>query len=232
MQINMNLGGKNNFLNMYSLNSQVSDQKQSIMKNNELQIQKDSLSISPFGKAKNIIESLLKQKQKIIENKNDFIGRTLEKGGDMESIKPQLEAFDEQIKNIDEQIARTISEQIKQQTDALKKTEYNQPQTGEKTSTERLNSIISLSSNLSQARVVSAVKTKMEGEARVLAREIKTDEARGGASIYDKERLNNLQKQSAKLTTQINEKLINVSEEIKNDNDKQAEPETPEPTML
>ena len=66
------------------------------------------------------------------------------------------------------------------------------------------------------------MKTKVDGESRVLETEIELDESRGVVSAYKKERLADLQKQSANLTTQINEDLIEVSEEIKDSNDNQV----------
>lgn len=230
MRVNMNIGMQNNLLNVHNINQGL-NQKQPIIKNGGLQERKDTVSISLLGKAKSLTESLMKQKQKIIESKNELIGRTLEKGANMNSIKSQLESFEEQIKNIDEQIAQTIAEQIKQQTEDQKKMAYKKLKTEEEVQTERLNSIISLSSSLSQARVVSSVKTKVGGESRVLEMEIKLDESRGGVSTSKKERLADLQKQSANLTTQINESLIKVSEEIKDSNDNQlVEPENRETT--
>lgn len=219
MRVNMNIGMQTNLLKVSHINNQNLGQKQPIINNNDLREQKDTVSISPLGKAKSLVGSLMKQKQKIIESKNELVGRTLEKGGNIDSIKSQLESFEEQLKNIDEQITQTMTEQIKQQNEEQKKMEYQKPKTEEEVQTEHFNSIINLSSSLAKAQVVSSVKTKSDGEARILESEIKLDESRGGASTAKKERLADLKKQSTKLTTQINENLIKVSEEIKDSND-------------
>lgn len=230
MRVNMNMGMKNNLLNVHHINNQNLSQKQPIIKNSDLRDQKDTVSISPLGKTKSLVESLMKQKQKIIESKNELVSRTLEKGANIDSIKSQLESLEEQLENIDEQISQTMAEQIKQQNEEQKRMEYKNPKTEEEIQTERFNSIVNLSSSLAKAQVVSAVKTKSDGEARILETEIKLDESRGGASVIKKERLADLKKQSTNLTTQINENLVKVSEEIKDSNDNQlvesTKPET------
>lgn len=102
MRVNLNIGMQNNFLNVYHINNQDLSQKQSIIKNSDLREQKDTVSISPLGKTKSLVESLMKQKQKIIESKNQLIGRTLEKGGNIDSIKSQIESLEEELKTVDE----------------------------------------------------------------------------------------------------------------------------------
>lgn len=99
--------------------------------------------------------------------------------------------------------------------------EYKKTKTEEEVQTERFNSIVNLSSILDKVQLVSAVKSKSDGEARILETEIKLDGSRGGSSIIKKERIADLKKQSANLTTQINETLIKVSEEIKDSKDNQ-----------
>ncbi|MBU5675314.1 hypothetical protein KQI88_02655 [Alkaliphilus sp. MSJ-5] len=220
MRVNMNIGMQNNFFNVRHINQGL-NQNNFAIKNSEQQERKDTVSISSLGKASSLIESLIKQKQNITEMKNELIGTTLEKGGNMDSIKSQLECFEKQLKNIDEQIAQTMAEQSKRQAESQKEIAYKKPKTEEEIQTERLNSIVSLSSSLSQAQVVSSAKTKVDGESRILEMEIKLDESRGGASASKKERLADLQKQSANLTTQINKDLIEASEEIKDSNDNQ-----------
>lgn len=219
MHVNINIGMQNNHLNIRNINNGDLNQKQSIIKNSDLREQKDTVSISRLGKANSLVELLMKQKQKIIESKNELVGRTLEEGGNIGSIKSQLESFEEQLKNINEQIAQTMAEQIKQQNEEQKKMEYKKPKTEEEVQTEHFNSIVNLSLSLDKTQVVSAVKTKTDGEARILETEIKLDESRGKASRIKKERLADLKKQSANLTTQINENLIKMNEEMKDRND-------------
>ena len=70
-------------------------------------------------------------------------------------------------------------------------------------------------------QVVSSVKTKIDGEARVLATEIKLDGSRGGVSTFKQERLADLRMQADKLATEINGKLTEANDEIRNSANKQ-----------
>lgn len=79
MRINPNIGMQNGFLNVYRINQDL-NQNSYALKNSQQHDRKDTLSISPLGKTNSLIESLMKQKQDIIERKNELIGNTLEKG--------------------------------------------------------------------------------------------------------------------------------------------------------
>lgn len=223
MGTNLNLTIKNNFLNASPINQGLYE-KNFAIKGSKEQGGKDtdSMSISPLGKAKSLIESLTKQKEKIIENRSELIGKTLEKGGSIDSIKARLETFEEQIKNIDTQIAQITSEQLKQQAEEQKKVAYKKPKTEDEVETERLHSMVNMSSSLDQAKVVSSVKTKVEGESRVLGIEIKLDASRSGVHKSKYERLAELQNKSSELTAKIGENLSGVYEEIKNNNESQV----------
>jgi hypothetical protein len=230
MRINPNIGMQNGFLNVYRINQDL-NQNSYALKNNQQHERKDTLSISPLRKTNSFIESLMKQKQDVIERKNELIGNTLEKGRDMDSIKSQLESYEEQLKTIDERIAQIMAEQAKQQAEKQKETKNAKPKTEEEipAETERLNSIISLSPPPKQAQVISSVKTKVDGDARVLKSEIELDKARAGSSPSAKEfiankdtRLTEMQKLSANLTVQIGDKLVEVNEEIKKNGNNQT----------
>jgi len=237
MRISPNIGMQNRFLNVHRIN-QGFDQNSYDLKNKEQHERKDSVSISPLGKANSFIESLMKQKQNIIERKNELISNTLEKGGSMDSIKTMLESYEDQLKSIDEQIAQTMAKQAKQQVEKQKEAVNTKPKTEEEIQAKRLNSIVSSSLNVKQAQVVSSVKTKVDGDAGILKFEIEIDKARAGSSpsakkfIAKKEaRLAEMQNRSANLTAQIGEKLVDVNEEIKeNDNSQTVKPENPDTT--
>ncbi len=228
MNTNMNITIKNNFFNAGSVNQGLFENNFAI-KGNVQQERKDTISISPSGRAKSLIESLNKQKEKIIENKNELIARTLEKGCSMDSIKDRLETFEEQIKGIDNQIAQITSEQLKQQAEKQKKIACTKPKTEDGAETERLHSMVSMSSSLDEAKVVSSVKTKVEGQSKVLGMEIKLDASRKGVHKTKYENLAKLQNRAADLTAQVGESLSKVYEEIKeikeNDENRLVEPE-------
>lgn len=233
MRVNMNIAMQKNFLNASSINRGLNVNNFALNNSEQQEVKegKDTVSISPLGKAKDLIESLRKQKEKIIENKNELISRTLEKGGSMDSIKAKLETFEDQIKNIDNQVAQIMAEQLKQQAEEQKKVAYKKPKTEEEMETERLHSMVSMSSGLSQAKVVSSVKTKMDGESKVLGMEIKLDASRGRVGNSKREALADVQNRSANLISKIGENLGKVHEEIKDSNDNELiEPEYSETT--
>jgi hypothetical protein len=220
MRVDRINGMQDGILNVHYWNKNV-EQRISAPKK-ERQEQKDTISISPLGKTGHLAEALMEQKQKIIENKNELIGRTLEKGEDMESIKSQLESFETQLNDIDTQIAQITAEYAKQKADKLKGKEitYEADEKGKEAGDELANSVISLSSSLNQTQMVSSVKTRIDGEARILKTEIKLDNSRRGASALKKDRLTDLQKQSAHIAGKIKEGLAEIKEKIEDNNKK------------
>ena len=75
---------------------------------------KDSISIGVqarqlFGshnKKSSLIESLMKQRENILEQKNKLTERALDKGNDLSSLKEQMKALEKQVSDIDAQIAQ------------------------------------------------------------------------------------------------------------------------------
>lgn len=192
-----------------------------------LQEPKDAVTISPLGKAKNYIDSLMKQKLKLTEGKNALISTTLEKGGNMDGIKAQLESYEEQIKAIDEQVAQAMADQLKPKKDPQDDTEIKKPKTEETIQAERMNSLVNLSSDLKQTQIIASTKTNIENESQILKIEIKLDEARGGASEQKKERLSDLQKQSGVLSKEVLEEIASIRSEIRENNESTpVEPDT------
>lgn len=221
MKVASHNAGHNNFLNI-RVNQSIVRQNG---KNDSLQSQKaegeDIVTISPQGRVKSFIESLMKQKQHITEQKNLLIGKTLEKGDTLDSIKPQLEAYDEQLKIIDRQIsdliAKEMEKQAEQQAEKIKpKGEDHKPKTEEEIQSERLAGISSLSDDLKQAQIVSSVKARVDGNSRVLESEIALDQSRGclGANVAHKEaELQDMEQSSLRLASKIADELADISKE-------------------
>lgn len=217
MYINLNISRETNFSNVYRANQTPS--KDGVeTKNNMGPEQKDSVRISPMGRKNSMIESFMKQRQSIIEQKEKLTSSTLEKGGTLDSIKSQLESFDEQIKNIDQQIAKTMAEQTKKQEE--KKVDiYSKPKTREEVENQRLTNIVSNSSDLRQAEVISSVKKKVDGESRILKAQIKTG---NGPIESKKEQVTALDQQSVNLASQVSEKLTKLAENIRENDESQV----------
>ena len=221
MYVNLNIGRENSFSNIYPT-SQTKSTDETQAKNSIRFEHKDSVRISPIGRKNSMIESFMKQKQSIMEQKEKLKSNTLEKGGTLDSIKSQLESFDEQIKNIDGQIAKSMAEQSKKQEEEKRMDIYSKPKTKEEVDSERLTNIVSNSSDLRQAKVISSVKKKVDGESRILKAEIKT----GNGPIESKKaQIKGLDQQSANLASEVSEKLIKLAENITKNSKSQVIPE-------
>ncbi len=175
---------------------------------------KDTVTISPLGKAKNYIDSLMKQKQKLTESKDSLISSTLEKGGNIESVKDQIESYEEQITQIDEQIAQIMADQLKPPKTVKSVDPHSEPRTEEVVQTERMNDLAGLSLDVKQMQSVSSIRTTIDNESRILRTEIKLDDSRGGASDLKKEKLAELEKLSGDLSKQILEEMTAIGTEI------------------
>lgn len=169
-----------------------------------------------------LVKSLMKQKQALIEQKNELINTTRTKGGDMQSIRASVEAYDQQIQTIDRQISQEMSKQAEKQMENQKQKQDNQPKTSQEIENKRLADIVNLSSDLSQAKNVQSIQVSVKGDARVLKSEIELDKMRGGSSeaISRKEKkLAELEEKANELTSKLAEKAGETVEQVEEDNE-------------
>ena len=105
----------NSLINSYQINRSAANQTggQNGVKAEEER--RDSFTLSPEGGKRNLISNLMKQKIDIADRRSALIASVKEKGTSMDSIKPQLEALDEQLRNIDVQISQAIADEAKKQ---------------------------------------------------------------------------------------------------------------------
>ena len=106
----------NRLINSYQINRSAANQTggQNGVKAEEER--RDSFTLSPEGGKRNLISNLMKQKIDIADRRSALIASVKEKGTSMDSIKPQLEALDEQLRNIDVQISQAIADEAKKGT--------------------------------------------------------------------------------------------------------------------
>lgn len=236
MKVTFSNIGQNNFLNIYRANRSIA-----IRNGNSGSLQsrkaegRDIVIISPQGRNKSLLESLMKQKMNVTEQKKSLISKTFEQGGTLDSIKYQLETYDEQLKNIDRQITELMAKEMEKQAEKMEPKNDNKPKTEEEIQNERLASISSLSDDLQQAKTVSSVKARVDSDSRILKSEIKLDKAYADlsegalkAKVAHKEaKLADMEQQSLRLTSKIADKLADISEEATNNSAPQeAVPET------
>lgn len=221
MKINLDIGQTTlmNFPKIYQSSFNEKDKDSSRQLSNIEP--KDRVTISPQGKKNNLLDNLMKQKMRITEQKDALVSSVLEKGGTLDTIKSQLELYEEQMKNIEEQIAEVTAKEIEQQAEKLKNKVDNKPKTEEEIKKEQISSITSLATNLQQTKAIDSIQNKMEGGIRVAKAEIKADKMRGlsGEAIDRKERnVEKMEKNIAGLNSKISDNLSDSVDKINESN--------------
>ncbi len=180
---------------------------------------RDTVEISLFGQNNSRIKYLMEQRQSLLERKNEWLQSAMEKGEDVKSLRDMLDSYEEQMKELDQQISQEMARQNREQLDkaqqAAKKEE--EPKTKEEIEQERMASLMALSSGISQAETVQSSQTRIDGEARVLESEIKMDKGRTGdteITAKKEEQLARLQAKAAELTSAAGEISGGVIERI------------------
>ena len=214
----------NNLFQSYRINRSAANKVGSQSKSSDEE-RRDTFTLSSKGGAMNMINNLMKQKMEITDRKNSLIASTLEKGSSMETIKSQLEAYDEQLENIDVQITQAMAKELEKKEE----TENDDtPKTREELENERLNDIVTLSGDVGNIDMLDSVKTKVDRRITTLESEISLDNGRMGAADFKKEELSQLKKKSAELASDIGLRMADIAEEIDENNEKSSEEENGE----
>lgn len=212
-------GQQNSLINVERVNQSVSKQPHSSKGSHMIQMQRDRMTISPQGKISSVIDSLNKQKENILERREQFIQQACTQGQSDEMMKPQLEEFDQQLREIDKQIQEAA---LKRMTDdsgkSAAKIHSNQQKTKQDIQNEILSNITAASTNLDQVETIHTEKNKLDGDTGVLKSEIELDKARdttgsGAEAIAKKENLlAEMQSRSLGLLQDIGEGLQETNE--------------------
>lgn len=221
----------NNLINSYQINRSAANQTGGDRGVKAEEERKDSFTLSPAGGLRNRISNLMKQKIDIADRKNALLASVKEKGTSMDSIKTQLEAYDEQLRNIDIQISQAITDEAKKQEDENSR-ENQEPKTSEELQYERMTDVVTLSNDVKNVDMLDSVKTRVDGRIKVLQSEIDIDSNRNGvssgASSHKLQELADLEERSAKLTSDIGSRMAAVVSETNEDNEKIPEKESDE----
>ena len=213
--MNINSIGRNNFFNFARVNQSVSIKSENNSNIGGIQAgRKDSVSISPMGKAMSVIESLMKQKERINERKNELIGKTLENGGDINSIKSQLESYELQLESVDEAISDIMSQEMEDQNNESKNYSKTEPKTQENVEQQQFSNLLTMSSDIEKAEIISSVKTKLEN---VLSSLLSSD-APSKATL---EKASQIGERIENITPMIFEKLASVNDKIEENNNQE-----------
>lgn len=176
MRINLNSGQpRNTIINAARVNASFAKYSPRGRENAKGSMRSDRATFSPQGKLMSMVDNLTKQKQSIIERKNDLVESTLKNGGKMDDIKDQLKNYSKQMSDIDKQIASLYAQQAKDavQQDDKKKTGKPDPnKTQDQLEVERLSNLANVSDGIESAEKITSVKERIEGEVRVKQAEL------------------------------------------------------------
>lgn len=223
MKLNFNPVPQNQIFNSYQIN-QSAAAKTGKTKAASEEGRRDLAVISLQGKQSSLIDTLMKQKMSIMEQKDSLISSTKKDGKSMDSIQSQLESYEKQLKDIDQQISEAMTKEMEKQAEKSRK-EDNKPKTKQEIENERLANVMDLSQGLEKAETVESVKTRVDGEARVLKSEIALDTMRGASkeAIEKKEnKLSDLEKKSAELLSDMGEIIADTAEKAEEQNEAAA----------
>lgn len=208
------IGANNSIFNAAAINQKVSRLNNDNTAQAGLAIQqsnRDSVFISGQGKKQSIIQQLMDQKQLIQESRDAEMKRGLE-GGYVNQDK--IDEYDKQLEMLDKQIAEATAKQFEEdgeEKDSALAAD-NKVMTEEEYEQRKMMDIMDLSSGVDQAEIVSSAKAKMDGEARVLKAEIKSD---GGNALDSKmERIKEIEARSSDLLEQVGDKIADINENV------------------
>lgn len=211
MKLNLNPIVQNQIFNVYRMNQSAVQKTGKVWDASAEKGHKDMAFISPQGKRESLIETLMKQKMNIMEQKDSLISSAKKEGKSMESIQSQLEVYEKQLKDIEDQISKAMTKEMEKQAEKKKKDE---PKTEQELENERLANVMELSSGLQKAEMAGSVKARVDGEARVLKSEIELDQLHDPSEETSKEMITGKEGQLADLEQKSNELLSDIGEMI------------------
>lgn len=182
----------------------------------------DSISIgtqarqlfNQYRQSSSLVESLMKQRESIQEMKSHLTERALEQGTDPSALKEQMKALEQQLSEIDAQIAQA-------QKEKQEPTQTNNQKQSAQTAEE---AILSQAHSLEQTKTLNRIDDSLNREQTSLKTEMKLDASRGVHSEFKANRLTKIDDQLSfvyeTLTTEI------VETHFTNDNQKQPTDET------
>lgn len=171
---------------VHPLSFHAPTQKTQMIHKNDSQ-QKDTLSIglqarqlfNQHSNKNSLVDSLMKQRENLLDMKSNFTERALEQGEDPSNIQEQMKEFEKQLADIDAQIAQAQKEKEKSTNDTEK---------DEKTKTLE-EAIFSHASSLEQTKTLHQMDRSLTREKAALESEMKLDAKRGVHSEHKAERL-------------------------------------------
>lgn len=185
-------------------------------KNEKNSAKKDSVTISDEARERlggwrersaNMIEGLMEQRQKVQDAKSDLIGRTLEAGEDLATIKDQVAEFDEQMMEIDGQIS--MIEMQKREREQREREEQLKEAAQKQVDAEtiRTTSLLASAQSLEQISALKQVKVPIENDYRRLKTEMKNDMGRGTVLESKAKKIQNLAERMGKIDGELSNQI-------------------------
>jgi len=172
---------------------------------------------SPQNRKDNAIKGIEKQIKSIQEQ----MSKLSEKEGTSHEEKIDMQKkLKEQLEELNKKLIQITIESQQKEREKTGKEMQQQVQDDDSVSNIREKNLILLSSSLKQISLQSSIGTKMKGEARVLASEIKLDEGRGLDVTSKKEDLAEINLKVENINKKMEEKLKTVNEKINKSNEK------------
>lgn len=181
--------------------------------NHHINKKKDSIQIS--GQARqlfsgmkagnSIIDSLMKQREQLMEMKSNVRERAMEAGKDMSSIEDELKTFDQQIAELEAQMAEI---QQKEGEKGLGKKANEEQQM-----TPKAEALLTQAVSLDQAEMMGRVSSSLEREKRTLESQIKQDIRRGVNTERKESKVSAMEERLQQTSEQLNEKLQSMQEQ-------------------
>ncbi|MFS0784662.1 hypothetical protein [Bacillus sp. 1P06AnD] len=134
-------------------------------------------------KSNSMIDSLMKQREKLLDRKNSLMDKATAGQGGLSAVKDQLKEIEEQLQTIDDQISQQMLDDRQRKLEGEKSKELkNEGQNEEATESEsqmqQFQKMTSITGRVTAMEQLSVQKNSMGRTAHILANEIAIDEAR------------------------------------------------------
>lgn len=230
MRVGLNIGQQNSFMNVARVNQGIRSNSPA-MQNTLHSSRRDRSDISPAGKAGSLIEQLMQRKREITDSKSALVESTLKNGNSMDSIKTQLETYEEQLKAVDEQIATLMAPEPEKAKEKTKDPASEPPKTEQEIQSERINSLTDIASDIELTKRIASSKEGLDRTVRVLKSEIRQDRLHSPATGSWAKAASTKQAQVDKLEQRSNELASDIGSQLAEANSDMAQTAKPRPTI-
>lgn len=154
-----------NMLNVASVNRSIAHQNEALTGKEHKD--QDTLALSPGGRKQSMLETLMKQRQDLVDAK-----RKVTEDAKGVELKNRLEAYDKQIASLDEMIAQLQAQQEEEPKESSGI--YERPKTEQQAQAQKSKQLMDIAAASDAVQTLSGLRIQMVGRANVLDAELKT----------------------------------------------------------